>query len=143
MPKKKTVQNHGDKNCIFCKIVKKEIPAEIVYEDKGSLAFLDINPVHEGHLLLIPKQHYPQITSTPDSAISHLFVTTKLLMPIVQKATESDFVVITIVGTDVPHFHIHIIPRSYDDGLAGFWPAQKYGSPERMREVAEKIRKEI
>jgi histidine triad (HIT) family protein len=127
-------------DCLFCKIVRKEIPAEIVYETESSLAFLDINPVHEGHTLLIPKKHSNNMLETDEEVISSLFKEAKKLMISIKKAMNADFVVLTVVGTDVPHFHIHLIPRFEGDGLAGFWPAKKYASNERRKEVAEKIR---
>jgi histidine triad (HIT) family protein len=130
-------------DCIFCKIAKGEIPSEKIYEDGCCFAFLDINPVHEGHLLIVPKEHYSNMTETPDNIISAMFIKAKELMPAVQKGTVADFVVLTIVGTDVPHFHIHLIPRFKNDGLAGFWPAKKYENNERMKEVGDKIRKNL
>ena len=132
-----------DETCIFCKIISKEIPAEIVYETETSLAFLDINPVHEGHTLLVPKGHSSNMLETNEAVIGALIQETKRLMISIKKATNADFVVLTVVGTDVPHFHIHLIPRFHNDGLAGFWPAQKYASDERKKEVAEGIRTEL
>lgn len=127
-------------NCIFCKIGKKVVPADIVYEDDQFIAFLDIQPVKKGHVLIVPKEHYESLTATPDEIVKNIFVTAKTLMPGVKKAVDAEFVVLTIVGTDVPHFHIHLIPRSKDDGLAGFWPAGKYDSSEEKQRTAEKIR---
>lgn len=132
-----------DPNCIFCKIVEKKIPAEIVFEDDKLISFLDINPVNHGHLLVIPKNHYPLLTETPDEVLSNVFIKSKSLMKTLERATNSDFVVLTVVGTDVPHFHIHLIPRFYEDGLAGFWPAKKYESSDQMKEIAERIRNSL
>ena len=129
-----------DPDCLFCKIVRKEIPAEVVSEDETSLAFLDINPVSEGHCLIIPKEHHASMVETPDPLVSDLFVKAKTLVPKIKTVMEADFVALTVVGTDVPHFHIHLIPRKHNDGLAGFWPAKKYESVERMKEVGEKLR---
>lgn len=130
-------------DCVFCKIAHGTIPAEKVYEDDISLAFLDINPVNEGHLLIIPKTHYDNMAMTPDHLIESLFVKAKNFMPALGKAVDADFVVLTVVGTDVPHFHIHLIPRFHKDGLAGFWPAKKYNTIEKMREVRDRIEKQI
>ncbi len=131
------------KNCIFCKIVKKEIPAKIVYEDNDFLAFLDINPVSNGHLLLIPKSHHTQMSETPDELVGKLFIRAKNIMPRLKKVMCADFVAMTVVGTDVPHLHIHLIPRKNDDGLAGFWPTQKYENNERMLTISEKIKSSL
>jgi histidine triad (HIT) family protein len=130
-------------DCIFCKIVKNEIPATIVHEDDISLSFLDINPVAEGHVLVIPKDHHENILSTPDNLVKELFLKAKKLMPAVKEGSDSEYVAISVVGTDVPHFHIHLIPRSHDDGLKGFWPSKKYESEEKMNEIKERIKNSI
>jgi len=124
--------------CIFCKIVAGEIPSYKVYEDDKVLAFLDINPVASGHTLLIPKEHFRMMTDTPDELISHLYIRAKELMKVIKKAMNADYVVVSVVGVDVPHFHIHLIPRNFNDGLAGFWPTKKYREGE-----AESIAKRI
>jgi histidine triad (HIT) family protein len=135
--------NHKMNNCIFCKIIKKEIPAHIVYEDDSSLAFLDIHPVSYGHTLLIPKEHHEKILSTPDSLVSNLFVTAKKLTPAVREATNADFIALTVVGEDVPHFHIHLIPRSEGDGLAGFWPTKEYESEDAKKIIAASVKSNL
>lgn len=129
-------------DCIFCKIVRGEIPAAKIYEDGRALAFLDINPVTDGHALLIPKEHYEMMVDVPDELLSSLFVTVKKLMIPVRQAMGSEYVAVSVAGTEVPHFHIHIIPRSTSDGLAGFWPTKKYADGE-MTAIAEKIRRAI
>jgi histidine triad (HIT) family protein len=126
-------------DCIFCKIIAGEIPAAKIYEDEKVLAFLDINPVTPGHVLLIPKEHHPMMLDVPDELLGYCFVKSKELMMKIKPAMEADFVVISVVGIDVPHFHIHLIPRKMNDGLANFWPTTKYKEGE-MEEVAEKIR---
>ena len=131
-----------DKECVFCKIVRGEIPTEKVYEDSQVFAFLDINPVNYGHLLVIPKGHYQWMQDVPDELLGKIFVRCKKLMRALKKEMEADFVVVSVVGTDVPHFHIHLLPRYRDDGLADFWPTKKYESG-KDKEVAEKIRAEL
>lgn len=126
-------------DCIFCKIIKGEIPSAKVFEDERILAFLDINPVNFGHVLVIPKAHHPKLEETPDAVVSDIFVQSKKLMPAVRKAAGAEYVAVSVVGTDVPHLHIHLIPRKHTDGMAGFWPTKKYGEKE-METMAEKIR---
>ncbi len=121
-------------DCIFCKIVKGEIASSKVYEDEKVLAFVDINPVQHGHILVIPKAHYPQLEETPDEVVADIFIQSKKLMRVVKKATGADYVVLSVVGTEVPHLHIHLIPRKHNDGLAGFWP--RSASTEKDREAA-------
>ncbi|MFA5248634.1 MAG: HIT family protein [Patescibacteria group bacterium] len=129
-------------SCIFCKIIAGEIPAAKVYEDDKCLAFLDIKPVNFGHVLLIPKEHCPTMSDTPDDLVAHLYIKAKELMPKIKEALEADFVALSVVGTDVSHFHIHLIPRYFNDGLAGFWPTKEYTESE-ISEVAEKIKLKI
>ncbi len=121
-------------DCIFCKIVNGEIPASKVYEDDKILSFIDINPVQYGHILVIPKAHYPQLEETPDEVVADIFIQSKKLMRVVKKATGADYVVLSVVGTEVPHLHIHLIPRKHNDGLAGFWP--RGDSTEKERAAA-------
>ena len=130
-------------NCIFCKIISKEIPSSIVHEDETSFSFLDINPVNKGHLLVIPKDHFETIITTPDQLVAKLFLQAKKLMPAIQSATKADFVAVTVVGTDVPHFHIHLIPRFFSDGLSEFWPTKTYENPTEKDLMAIEIQKYI
>lgn len=125
-------------NCIFCKIAKNEIPCTKVYEDSALLAFMDINPVNKGHLLIIPKEHYEWMQDAPDELISKSFLKTKELMLAMKESLLADFIQISIVGKDVPHFHIHLIPRFNNDNLP-HWPTVKYEGNE-MELFAEKIR---
>ncbi|OGY47032.1 MAG: hypothetical protein A3J62_03350 [Candidatus Buchananbacteria bacterium RIFCSPHIGHO2_02_FULL_38_8] len=127
-------------DCIFCKIITGEIPAAKVYEDDKVLAFLDINPVNKGHILLIPKEHYQMMVDTPDELVAYIFTKSKELMKAIEKAVEADYVVVSVVGLDVPHFHVHLVPRYKDDGLTGFWPTKKYEEGE-MEEYVEKFKK--
>lgn len=129
-------------DCVFCKIVKKEIPAEIIYEDKKCLAFLDIKPVNPGRALVIPKSHYPKMTETPDGAVANVFVTVKKLMGPIGQILKASHVALSVVGTDVPHLHVHIIPRYKTDGLANFWPTKESAAQERAL-LAQKIRKSL
>ena len=124
---------------IFTKIIKREIPADIVYEDDKVIAFLDINPVTDGHTLLITKEQHEWMSDVPDDLLSYIFIKAKELMPKLQKAMSADFVVLSIVGIDVPHFHIHLIPRKHGDGMTDFWPTKKY-QESQAKQIAEKIK---
>jgi histidine triad (HIT) family protein len=129
-------------DCVFCKIIAGEIPAAKIYEDEKVLAFLDINPVTPGHTLLIPKEHHQMMTDMPDELLGICFAKAKELMIKIKQGLEADFVAVSVVGIDVPHFHIHLIPRKMNDGLANFWPTTKYKEGE-MEKVAEKIIRDI
>lgn len=98
-------------NCIFCKIVEGNIACSKTYEDNKFLAFLDIKPETMGHVLLIPKEHYPWMQDAPDEVIKEIFVLTKNLMVKMKDELNCEFVKIKIIGKDVPHFHIHLVPQ--------------------------------
>jgi histidine triad (HIT) family protein len=135
-----------ENDCVFCKIVKKEIPADIIYEDKKSLAFLDINPVNTGHVLVIPKEHYKNIYETPDEVVSEAAILAKKMASIVKEAVHADGINI-IMSNDVAadqsvfHSHLHVIPRYLNDGFK-MWVGRPYTEGEKET-TAEKIRKEI
>lgn len=102
-------------NCIFCKIVAGDIPSHKVYEDDKVLAFLDIHPTHLGHTLIVPKAHYIWIQDTPDDVLTYSFLKAKNLMVKMKEKLGVDYVQVSIVGKDVPHFHIHLMPRMLND----------------------------
>ena len=126
-------------DCIFCKIVAGQIPAEKIYEDEKVLAFLDINPVHFGHILIITKDHFTWMSDVPDDLLGHSFIKAKALMVRLKTAMEADLVTLSVVGRDVPHFHIHLVPRYTNDGLANWWPTKTYPDG-KIKEIAEKIK---
>lgn len=125
-------------NCIFCKIARKEISSSLVFENEDIFAFLDINPVSDGHVLVIPKAHYEKMTDTPDELLTKLFIECKKLMSAIKNALKADYVAVSVVGVDVAHFHIHLIPRKHNDGLAGFWPTHKLINGEQIGETIKK-----
>ncbi|MEN9582920.1 MAG: hypothetical protein RL641_874 [Candidatus Parcubacteria bacterium] len=133
--------NDTQNDTIFGKIIRREIPATIVYEDEESIAFMDIMPVAKGHLLYIPKAQYQWMQDVPDELLARMFVKTKKLMLAVKDGTNCDYVQISVVGKDVPHFHIHLIPRFYTDELHG-WRTGSYAGDE-MQTVADKIKTHI
>ena len=132
--------------CIFCKIVKGEIPSAKIYEDKDILAFLDIAPVNKGHALVIPKEHHETILDVPDDLLQKVIIATKKVSKALMKAANAEGLTVTMnnykaAGQEVPHAHFHIIPRYSKDGLK-LWPQGKYDSNE-MEEYKNKILKEI
>ena len=133
-------------DCIFCKIAKKEIPADIVYEDDKAIVFLDIAPVHPGHALVVSKQHHPTLVETPNDVACHLMSVVHKIAPAIMKATNADGFNLGVnngqaAGQVIWHTHYHIIPRFTNDGLR-HWPQQKYQEGQ-MKTVAERIRKEF
>lgn len=105
-----------DPNCIFCKIVRGEIPAHKVYEDKNFLAFLDINPQSPGHTQLVTKKHYRWVWDVPNAG--EYFETAKKIAKAQRKAFGTDFILSRIVGDEVEHAHIWIFPNSGVSGEA-------------------------
>jgi histidine triad (HIT) family protein len=95
-------------NCIFCKIVKKEIPASIVYEDPDFLGFLSIDPMSPGHTLVIPKQHCRWVWDVPDAG-SYFEIVKKIALA-QKKAFNTEFVLSKIVGEEVHHAHVWVFP---------------------------------
>ncbi|MCC6448213.1 MAG: HIT domain-containing protein [Chitinophagaceae bacterium] len=108
--------NDVQKNCIFCKIVKGEIPSYKVYEDENFLAFLSINPMSPGHTLVIPKKHYRWVWDTPN--VGEYFEVVKKIALAQKKAFDTDFVLSKIVGEEVHHAHIWVFPDSNISGDA-------------------------
>jgi histidine triad (HIT) family protein len=133
-----------DEACLFCKIVSRELEAKIIFEDEISIAFLDVRPLFPGHVLLIPKAHYPTLSDLPAALIGPFFTNAQMLTRKVQSAMKADgsFVAINnIVSQSVPHLHVHIVPRKRQDGLRGFfWPRRPYQEGEMlaMHEVLSK-----
>jgi len=128
-------------DCVFCKIVDGDLPAYKIYEDGVCFAFLDINPVNRGHVLLIPKDHYRDLLGVPESIMLHLSSKVKFLAPKILLAVNAiAFNLIinngTVAGQAVPHLHYHIIPRFEDDNLH-HWPGKAVADNDLLRLQAE------
>jgi len=104
-----------DKDCIFCKIVQGDIPTSFTYEDEFVVAFPDIHPVAPGHTLLIPKEHHQWFYEVPDHISDVWFSAAKQLAKRLKDERQADYVRLSIVGKDVPHAHIHLIPQKLGD----------------------------
>ena len=115
-------------DCIFCKIVAGEIPAEIVYEDNLFLAFLDINPRAPGHTQIIPKKHYRWVWEVPE--IGNYFEVSRKIALAQQKAFNVEMVRSQVYGDQVPHAHVWV------------WP-DTTGNEKNFQENGEKIRKNL
>ncbi len=133
------------KDCIFCKIIKKEIPADIIYEDKDVLAFLDINPYVIGHTLIIPKKHSKWIWDMNLKEYKTLMEKVYFLADILRKAFNTKWVEEVIAGIGVKHTHVHLLPRKMNDGLGELpkEPLNPKPSEKKMRETLNKIKKHM
>ncbi len=106
--------------CIFCKIIKKEISAEILWETKDLICFLDIHPVSKGHCLVVTKKHFETIDTTPSDIFENILPKIKETVQLLKKKLKVDgFNIVQnnyiISGQEVPHLHFHIIPRYVND----------------------------
>ena len=136
-----------DPNCIFCKIAAGAIPSIKLWEDAETLAFMDINPANDGHCLVIPKAHFPTLFTLAPEAFAAAGRTVVKVAKAVQAALTPDGINLLQAngpgaGQSVYHFHIHVLPRRRDDGLAINW-TPKPGDPARIAEIAEKIREHL
>jgi len=118
-------------DCIFCKIVQKQIPASIIFDNANALAFLDVNPLTSGHVLVIPKVHAHQLVYLPETVAADLGRLLPKLGRALLKVTGADgFNVLQnngeVAGQLVNHVHFHLIPRFENDGLGYRWNAGSY-----------------
>ncbi len=131
-------------DCIFCKIVAREIPCAKVFESETCLGFLDIAPVNKGHALVLPKAHHPTLWDMPTELAEDMFAAMKSVSLAVREATGADGLNVMQnnlepAGQLVPHLHFHLIPRFGGDGLQ-LWDQGSYASGDEMDELASKIR---
>lgn len=117
-------------NCVFCKIVKKEISAEIIYEDNDFLVFLDIHPQSPGHCQVIPKNHYRWVWDVPNAG--EYFEVAKKIALASRKTFDTEFILSRVVGDEVPHAHIWVFPNR-----------EVEGNPNDFKGNAEKIKKNL
>ncbi len=134
------------KNCLFCKIIKGDIPSTKIYEDKRFLAFLDINPINRGHTLLIPKKHSRNIFDIDNQTLQRISLIIKKLSTAIKESLNVDGINIHInnepaAGQVIFHTHIHIIPRLIDDNIK-MWEGKKYKENE-IEKIVKKIKEQL
>ncbi|MEM1895702.1 MAG: HIT family protein [Nanopusillaceae archaeon] len=125
-------------SCIFCKIANKEIKSYILYEDSFSVAFLDINPISEGHTLFIPKKHYTRLTEIPENERELFFKSFINFLKVFEEKVSKDYNIINNCGKiaqqEIEHLHIHIIPR-YGKEKVFYWETHKLTEEEAAKIV--------
>ena len=131
-------------DCVFCKIRDGLIPSVKVFEDERIFAIMDINPLNEGHLLVIPKAHAATIYDIAEDDLGRSAVVAKRIALAAQRALRPDGLNLVQANgaaafQSVPHFHLHLIPRWNGDGKGFDWKLVK-GDPERIRATGERIR---
>lgn len=134
-------------DCIFCRIVKGELPCYKLYEDDAIVSFLDIFPIHPGHALVVPKKHSVDIFDTDENTMKRMISVAKNLSPAVMKAAKADAINIGMnngeaAGQEVPHAHMHIVPRYKGDGLKA-WGKSLFKDDAQKKAVCEAIKKEL
>ncbi len=129
-----------NETCIFCKIINGEIPSYKIWEDESTLAFLTINPVKKGHVLLIPKIHEDYFFDLDDDNIKELAVKSKPIANAIKKAFKprSGKVAMVLMGMGVPHVHLHLIPLDKESDIN---PENAYhASEEELKEVEAEMK---
>jgi diadenosine tetraphosphate (Ap4A) HIT family hydrolase len=126
-------------DCIFCKIIAGQIPSMCVLETQSALAFMDVGPLADAHLLVIPKRHFARLDEMPEEELRDLSALLPRLARIVVAVTEAEGYNILqnngkVAGQAVDHVHFHVIPRKEADGLGYRWPAKTY-EPGRAEEI--------
>ena len=130
--------------CVFCAIERGEAPAEVIYEDEDTLAFLDINPATPGHTLLIPRAHIRNIYSLDENTAAAIMRAAVRVASGIRDALQPDGMTLMQANEQagfqsVFHFHFHLIPRRIGDGLRLPW-RPKPGDPQAIAEVARRLR---
>ncbi|HEY6740475.1 MAG TPA: HIT family protein [Actinopolymorphaceae bacterium] len=131
-------------SCVFCEIVQGSRPAHVVLEEPDLFAFLDLRPVFKGHVLLVPRDHIDTLIDLPARLRDPFLAATQRLARAMETglgATGSFVATNTRVSQSVPHFHMHVVPRTKGDGLRGFfWPRTKYADTAEAESYAERLR---
>ncbi|MCW3805151.1 HIT family protein [Plebeiibacterium marinum] len=127
---------------IFSKIVNGEIPSYKIAEDENYFAFLDINPLQEGHTLVIPKKEVDYIFDIEDDLLAGMMVFARKIAKALDKAIPSKRVGVAVLGLEVPHAHIHLIPLQSEGDINFSNPKLKFTNEEFMA-IADKIKKEL
>lgn len=123
---------------LFTKIINREIPAYIVAEDDNHLAFLDINPLVIAHTLVIPKKEIDNIFDLNDQELTELNLFSKKVAKAIKKSVDCNRIGITVIGLEIPHAHIHLIPINTMDDM-NFSKAKLSPSNELMLNISQKI----
>jgi histidine triad (HIT) family protein len=134
-------------DCVFCRIRDGQIPSTRVYEDERTIAFMDINPLNEGHTLVIPRAHAATIFDVDETDLRAAIATARRVATAIRVALRPDGLNLLQANgaaafQSVPHFHLHLIPRFIGDGKGFDWPVVA-GDRERIQAAAGKIREAL
>ena len=126
--------------CVFCGIINKQTPAHTVYENEQLISFLDIDPIHEGHVLIVPKQHVDSIDKLSDDTLTNVMsVAKKIVVALREVYGNQGYSIMQNGGKycDFGHAHFHVFPRYDNDGFGWTYPEEE---SEYSEQVAKKIR---
>lgn len=126
----------ADRHCTFCDLIHGAGEVSICYEDREAIAFMDVQPVNAGHVLVVSRRHYEQLEDIPGELAMHLFRVATKLVPAVRQVTNAEGMNIVVnsgsaAGQDEPHYHVHVIPRRQGDGFDVPLPFQASAMPDR------------
>lgn len=130
--------------CVFCAVVAGDAPADVVLDTPTSVGFLDVRPVFEGHVLVVPRLHVETLPELPTELLAPYFADVQRVTGAMVSGfgAEGAFVAQNnVISQSVPHLHTHVVPRNRRDGLKGFfWPRTRYRDQDHVDEFAERIR---
>jgi histidine triad (HIT) family protein len=137
----------GENDCIFCRIIRGEIPSTKVYEDGACLAFMDIGPIADGHVLLIPRKHAETLDQLSADEAGSMLRNLPNLVAATMEATGAGGANILqnngkVAHQEVPHVHFHVIPRKVGDRFQFNWPSEEYPQG-KAEKLAEAIRSQL
>lgn len=135
----------ADRHCTFCDLIHGAGEASICYEDADAVAFMDIQPVNTGHVLVVPRRHFERIEDVPSDLSTHLFRVAIRLAPAVKRVANAEGLNIVVnsgsaAGQDEPHYHVHVIPRCAGDGFDVPLPFAGSSMPDRTQLDATAVR---
>lgn len=128
--------------CVFCNIVSGKIQAKKVFENDKFVGFFDISPLTPGHTLVVPKKHIGNFWDMDDKTAGELFTTVKNVSKRYMEKLKPQRVMLAVIGVDVPHVHVHVIPRYEGDGHGGSinFKLRANISPEEMDKLLQKVK---
>ena len=137
----------GAPDCLFCKILRGTLPAAQVLQTDRVIAFLDIQPVNPGHVLLVPRDHHATLSDLPDELAAHAGSLLPRLCRAVRAATGAEALNVIVnhgrqAGQTIDHVHWHVIPRHADDAVRWPWPHARYAGDE-LNQMRARIEREL
>ncbi len=134
----------AESTCVFCKIIRGELPAFEVARTSDCTAFLDVRPLFVGHTLVVPNEHHETLVDLPPALLEPVFGLARSVASVIGEVTGAagTFVAMNnVVSQSVPHLHVHVVPRNPKDGLRGFfWPRVRYADDDAATAMAAALR---